>query len=159
MCGFTGFTKASEIAETDKVLTSMMERIVHRGPDSEGRYIDDDIAMGFRRLSIIDITDSGDQPIFNEDGSLFDTEDPRYIAAWKASADRLLKAGVPFEINTGAMSKGYRSEPYPAKPIRDYIRSGGGHFILSSDSHRTDTLCYAFDRYEDEADITAPPAR
>ncbi|MCR5806441.1 MAG: asparagine synthase (glutamine-hydrolyzing) [Oscillospiraceae bacterium] len=70
MCGFTGFTKASEIAETDKVLTSMMERIVHRGPDSEGRYIDDDIAMGFRRLSIIDITDSGDQPIFNEDGSL-----------------------------------------------------------------------------------------
>lgn len=96
---------------------------------------------------------------FNEDGSLFDTEDPRYIAAWKAAADRLLKAGVPFEINTGAMSKGYRSEPYPAKPIRDYIRSGGGHFILSSDSHRTDTLCYAFDRYEDEADITAPPAR
>lgn len=68
MCGFTGFTKIDEKA--DGILTEMMNRIVHRGPDSEGRFIDDSIAMGFRRLSIIDITDSGDQPIFNEDKSL-----------------------------------------------------------------------------------------
>ena len=68
MCGFTGFTKVNEKA--DEILTEMMNRIVHRGPDSEGRFIDDTIAMGFRRLSIIDITDSGDQPIFNEDKSL-----------------------------------------------------------------------------------------
>lgn len=47
----------------------MMDKIRHRGPDSEGRYIDECIAMGFRRLSIIDITDSGNQPIFNEDKS------------------------------------------------------------------------------------------
>ena len=52
------------------ILTDMMDRIVHRGPDSQGQYIDGDIAMGFRRLSIIDISESGDQPIFNEDKSL-----------------------------------------------------------------------------------------
>lgn len=89
---------------------------------------------------------------FNEktEPPLIDTGDPRYIAAWKKAADQLLQADIPFEINTGAMSKGYRTEPYPAKPIRDYIRSRGGRFILSSDSHRTDTLCYQFDQYESE---------
>ncbi len=99
MCGFTGVTKASEIAETDKVLTSMMERIVHRGPDSEGRYIDDDIAMGFRRLSIIDITDSGDQPIFNEDGSLvlmFNGEIYNYMEL----REELISKGHTFKTKT-----------------------------------------------------------
>lgn len=64
MCGFVGFTNA--IDNSNKVLGEMMDKIRHRGPDSEGRYIDECIAMGFRRLSIIDITDSGNQPIFNE---------------------------------------------------------------------------------------------
>ena len=83
-------------------------------------------------------------------GVLLDEEDPRYVAAWKAAVDRLVQYDIPFEINTGAMAKGYRTSPYPAKPIRDYIRSKGGRFILSSDSHRADTLCYCFDRYEGE---------
>lgn len=67
MCGFVGFTNA--IDNSNKVLGEMMDKIRHRGPDSEGRYIDECIAMGFRRLSIIDITNSGNQPIFNEDKS------------------------------------------------------------------------------------------
>lgn len=67
MCGFVGFTNA--IDNSNKVLGEMMDKIRHRGPDSEGRFIDECIAMGFRRLSIIDITDSGNQPIFNEDKS------------------------------------------------------------------------------------------
>ncbi len=44
----------------------MMDKIVHRGPDSAGQYIDEKISMGFRRLSIIDL-DNGSQPMFNED--------------------------------------------------------------------------------------------
>ena len=87
---------------------------------------------------------------FNEGGGLFDESDPRYIAAWQRAVDQLLQEGVPFEINTGAISKGYRTEPYPAKNIRDYIRQQGGRFNLSSDSHRTDTLCYGFEEYEAE---------
>lgn len=67
MCGYVGFT--NHIDNADDVLGKMMDTIVHRGPDSEGRYVDDDIAMGFRRLSIIDLA-QGDQPLFNEDGSL-----------------------------------------------------------------------------------------
>ena len=47
----------------------MKNRIIHRGPDSDGTYIDDNIALGFRRLSIIDLH-GGDQPIFNEEKNL-----------------------------------------------------------------------------------------
>jgi len=87
---------------------------------------------------------------FNEKENLFDEEDPRYIAAWKKAVDRLIPYGVPFEINTGAISKGYRSKPYPSDAIRDHIREKGGRFILSSDSHRTDTLCYRFEEYKEK---------
>ena len=67
MCGFVGFT--NYIKDDGTILKSMMDKIVHRGPDSAGIYVDGDIALGFRRLSIIDL-ESGNQPMFNEDGSL-----------------------------------------------------------------------------------------
>ena len=64
MCGFAGFTNF--IKDDGTVLEKMMNRIVHRGPDSQGKFVDGDIALGFRRLSIIDLAE-GDQPMFNED--------------------------------------------------------------------------------------------
>lgn len=67
MCGLVGFS--GEIIDRDAVIKTMTDRITHRGPDSCGIYTDDDIAMGFRRLSIIDLN-QGDQPIYNEDKSL-----------------------------------------------------------------------------------------
>ena len=83
---------------------------------------------------------------FNEQVPMFDEHHPRYIAAWKAAADALLKTGVPFEINTGAMSRGYKSGPYPSPEIQQYIRERGGKFILSGDSHSAETLCFAFEK-------------
>ena len=68
MCGFVGFTGHPENAE--KILSDMAEKIRHRGPDADGSYLDNDIALGHRRLSIIDLTEQGTQPMFNEDGSL-----------------------------------------------------------------------------------------
>lgn len=82
---------------------------------------------------------------FNEGGKLFDENHPRYVAAWQAAADRLLKTGKPFEINTGAMSRGYRTAPYPSGRIINYIRKHGGKLILSSDAHAAENLCFAFD--------------
>lgn len=67
MCGIAGFISKEKDKEKD--LTNMLNRIIHRGPDAEGKYIDDDIALGHRRLSIIDL-ESGNQPMFNEDKSL-----------------------------------------------------------------------------------------
>ena len=81
---------------------------------------------------------------FNEGGKLFDQAHPRYVAAWQAAADRLLVSGIPFEINTGAVSRGYRAAPYPAAPIREYLAERGARFLWSSDSHWADTLCFGF---------------
>ena len=92
---------------------------------------------------------------FNEGGKLFDEQDPRYKAAWKAAADKLLKTGKPFEINTGAMSRGYRLSPYPSKEIRDYLHENGGKLLLSSDAHSKDHLMHMFEQYEAETDPEA----
>lgn len=80
----------------------------------------------------------------NERYRLFDASHPRYLAAWQAAADRLLETGKPFEINTGAISRGWRSAPYPAPDMIRYLAARGARFVLSSDSHRTDTLCFGF---------------
>ena len=63
MCGITGYISKSKTDE--KVLKDMLQRIVHRGPDAEGIYIDKHAALGHRRLSIIDLS-TGGQPIYNE---------------------------------------------------------------------------------------------
>lgn len=67
MCGFVGFT--GKLENKKEILNKMMGRIIHRGPDSEGEFISDEIALGFRRLSIIDL-EGGSQPIYNEDGNI-----------------------------------------------------------------------------------------
>ena len=63
MCGICGFT-GQQSDDSKEILTNMMNKIIHRGPDSEGQYFDDGIALGFRRLSIIDL-DYGHQPMKN----------------------------------------------------------------------------------------------
>lgn len=63
MCGICGFT--GRLATSEEILENMKNKIIHRGPDSGGSYIDDGISMGFRRLSIIDL-EGGHQPIYNE---------------------------------------------------------------------------------------------
>lgn len=67
MCGFVGFT--GQLAQGESVLKNMMDAIIHRGPDSAGTHIDENISLGFRRLSIIDL-DSGTQPMYNETGDI-----------------------------------------------------------------------------------------
>ena len=73
MCGFIGFT--GEVEARRDVAHRMANRIIHRGPDSEGFYFDEsglpgDVTLGFRRLSIIDLSDTASQPMYNEDGSV-----------------------------------------------------------------------------------------
>ena len=97
MCGIVGFT--NHIDNSNVVLSAMMDRIKHRGPDAEGKYIDDQVALGHRRLSIIDISEAGTQPMFNEDGSIvlvFNGE----IYNYQDIKKELLKAGHTFKTNT-----------------------------------------------------------
>ncbi|MET9319568.1 asparagine synthase (glutamine-hydrolyzing) [Streptomyces sp. NPDC003038] len=70
MCGITGYVNLPGAAvEDDGVLDRMTATLLHRGPDSGGRYVRDGVAMGFRRLSIVGL-EGGEQPILNEDGSI-----------------------------------------------------------------------------------------
>lgn len=66
MCGICGIIRKGDNKD---IIKKMNDRIMHRGPDGEGYYIDGDVAFGHRRLSIIDLS-TGDQPIYNEDNSV-----------------------------------------------------------------------------------------
>lgn len=72
MCGIAGWINLKQFgsnADAEAVLHSMCETIVHRGPNSEGLWLDETVALGMRRLSIIDLK-TGDQPVFNCDKSV-----------------------------------------------------------------------------------------
>ncbi len=86
---------------------------------------------------------------FNEGNKFFDEDNPRYISACKYALDSLLKTGKPFEINTGAISRGWRKTPYPSAKVLSYISSHNGSVILSSDSHSKDTLMFQFAECEE----------
>lgn len=103
ICGFTGHNPSSE-----EVLTRMMNRMIHRGPDGGSSYLTDRIALGHRRLSIIDLSDRGTQPMFNEDRSLvivFNGE----IYNYKELKKELLASGHTFssETDTEVLLHGY----------------------------------------------------
>jgi asparagine synthase (glutamine-hydrolysing) len=70
MCGICGAVNFDPKGRIEKeYVTGMMSKLRHRGPDDEGLFCDDKVALGHRRLSIIDL-DGGRQPIFNEDRSV-----------------------------------------------------------------------------------------
>ena len=70
MCGITGFAERSHQAdEARAIVKKMADLIAYRGPDGEGYFVDDQVALGHRRLSIIDL-EGGSQPMYNEDGNL-----------------------------------------------------------------------------------------
>ena len=69
MCGIVGFVDQKKSKEKAKIIKDMTDQIIHRGPDGEGYYTDDLVALGHRRLSIIDVK-GGSQPIYNQDKTL-----------------------------------------------------------------------------------------
>ena len=98
MCGFVGYIGGGETQTMAPVLHAMADRIRHRGPDDADYYMDGDIALGFRRLSIIDL-EGGRQPILNEDKSkvlMFNGE----IYNYQSIREELVKAGHVFTTKT-----------------------------------------------------------
>lgn len=81
---------------------------------------------------------------FNEGDRLFDTGHPRYVDAALDALGRLAGKGVICEINTGAMSRGYRSSPYPAPALLRAMRERDIPICITGDSHNVDALLHAF---------------
>lgn len=98
MCGFVGFIGKQNKEEKKKIIKNMADAIIHRGPDSDGYFCDDNVALGFRRLSIIDLA-GGSQPIYNEDKSkviVFNGE----VYNYQEIKEKLIKKGHIFKTNT-----------------------------------------------------------
>lgn len=119
MCGFAGYIHNYGTFDKEEVIHKMADRIKHRGPDDAHYYIDDGIALGFRRLSIIDL-EGGRQPILNEDGSLvllFNGE----IYNYQELREELIKAGHAFTTKTDSETILHGYEEY-GKKILDRLR-------------------------------------
>ena len=105
MCGIVGFVGARDNAQ--EILQAMMDRIAHRGPDGQGQFLEGPVALGQRRLSIIDL-EGGRQPMYNEDESLvvvFNGE----IYNFQALREELTAAGHTFATrsDTEVLLHGY----------------------------------------------------
>ena len=99
MCGFVGFFNNSSDSETNgRIIRDMADKIAHRGPNQDDYFVDDDVSLGFRRLSIIDL-EGGSQPIYNEDRTkvlVFNGE----IYNYQTLREDLIKKGHDFSTSS-----------------------------------------------------------
>lgn len=86
---------------------------------------------------------------FNEGNHFFDTNNKEYVNIWKACLDKIECENTIFEINYGAILRGYRTSTYPDQNIIKYIMDNGGKLIKSSDAHDTDSIL----RFKSESEL------
>lgn len=85
---------------------------------------------------------------FNETNEFFNPNDEWYLKLVFECIDTILekRPDIVFEVNTGAISRGYRTTPYPDLPVLKYLGEKGARIMLNSDTHAVDTLDYAYDK-------------
>ena len=139
MCGITGFVNKKD--NKDKIIKKMADKIAHRGPDGEGYYINDNVALAHRRLSIIDLS-TGSQPMFNANKDLvivFNGEIYNYLEI----KDELKKDGFKFlnKSDTEVIINGYKKW---GKKVVDHLRGMYAFAIYDIDK---DELFMARDKW------------
>lgn len=139
MCGIVGFINTKE--NKSAIINEMMDTIIHRGPNSSGEFCDDQVALGFRRLSIVDLS-GGSQPIFNEDDSkaiIFNGE----IYNYKELREDLIAKGHTFKTtaDTEVILHGY--EEYGV----DIVKQLRGMFSFAIWDRETKELFGARDHF------------
>jgi asparagine synthase (glutamine-hydrolysing) len=144
MCGITGWinldqTKSNE--STAGILHRMCNAIVHRGPDSEGIWTDDKVALGMRRLSIIDLH-TGDQPVYNNDKSVVVMMNGELYNYREVRSD-LEKLGHKFVTETDTEIVPHLYDEYGCDFV-DYIN---GMFAIALWDSKRKRLILARDRY------------
>ena len=142
MCGFVGYIHGSTAWNHQTVIEGMMNRIVHRGPDSGGMYSDDKVTLGFRRLSIIDLSDNGKQPMYSADGNLvlvFNGE----IFNFQELREDLKQKGHIFHSKTDSevLIYGYKEYGY------DFVKQLRGMFAFAIWDKVNDTMFIARDGF------------
>ena len=141
MCGYVGFTNNLKSGEDKAVLKNMMDSIKHRGPDSEGMYVGEDMCLGFRRLSIIDLSE-GSQPLYNEDNNLVLTFNGE-IYNFPEIREELVNKGHIFKTHTDSEVILHGFEEYG----EDIVPKLRGMFSFVIWNKETKTLFGARDRF------------
>lgn len=136
MCGICGFNWKNEV-----LIKKMTETIHHRGPDQDGTYIEDGISLGHRRLSIIDLSEKGRQPLGNEDGSIQVTFNGEIYNFQEIKEDLLAKGHV-FKGNsdTEILVHGYEEYGY------DMLQKLNGMFAFAIWDRNKERIWVARDR-------------
>ena len=99
MCGICGIINFNQAKIEESSIRQMMEIMKHRGPDDEGVFIEENVGLGFVRLSIIDLSPAGHQPMFSFDGRyvmVFNGEIFNYLEL----RDELSNEGIQFKTHT-----------------------------------------------------------
>jgi asparagine synthase (glutamine-hydrolysing) len=143
MCGIVGFTYRNGLSGglTDTALTPLLEAIFERGPDGEGRLLADGLAMGMRRLSVIDLAGGG-QPLFSREGRVAAFQNGE-IYNYRKLRQHLSGLGYVFrtESDTEVLAHGY-----DAFGIDGLVERLDGMFALAIFDRDTNTLHIARDR-------------
>src|SRR5215213_7441611 len=143
MCGITGWVNLNTDSNdhNEAILHGMCERIVHRGPDSEGLWMDERAALGMRRLSIIDLK-TGDQPVYSEDKSVIAMVNGELYNFREVRAD-LEKRGHKFRTQTDVEIVPHLYEEF-GDAMLEHIN---GMFAFALWDRRREKLLIARDRF------------
>lgn len=143
MCGIVGWINLenNRSQNSEAVLHSMCERMKHRGPDSEGLWTDETVALGMRRLSVIDLH-TGEQPVYSEDKSIVVMMNGELYNFREVRAD-LEKRGHKFETQTDTEILPHLYEEY-GEAMLEHIN---GMFAFALWDKRKQKLLIARDKF------------
>jgi len=141
MCGIAGILNFDDQLVEQPLLRRMTDIISHRGPDDAGFHVDGQIGLGHRRLSIIDLSNNGHQPMCNEDGSVWITFNGE-IYNYKSLNQRLQARGHVFKSNCDTETIVHSYEEFG----RDCVQSLRGMFSFALWDKQAKRLFAAVDR-------------
>lgn len=142
MCGIVGYVDLRQENRIDEgLLAKMTDTLRHRGPDSAGCFVEKNVALGFRRLSIIDL-ESGDQPLYTEDRSVV-TICNGEIYNYRELKKELLGKGHSFRTNSDVEVLGHLYEDHGSS----FIEKLNGQFAFAIYDRQKKSLLLARDHF------------
>ncbi len=141
MCGIAGFSRYQFEPGDESLLTTMGQAILHRGPDAGGTYLDDHVGLCHRRLSILDLSAAGNQPMFSKDG--------RYVIVFNGEIYNFLESRAALEAEGHIFSTHTDTEvilALYAKHGKDCLSELNGMFAFAIWDKQEKSLFLARDR-------------
>ena len=153
MCGIAGFVNRQGVSADRDVLARMVATIAHRGPDGDGLFVEGHVALGHRRLSIIDL-EGGAQPLANEDASVWVTYNGELYNELPIR-DRLIQGGHVYKTSSDTETLVHLYE----ERLEHFVDELNGMFALAIWDAKRSRLVLARDRMRDNPREVRRPRR